>query len=116
MLMEAWGQDNSGGSNPVRTYVKRLSHNIRYWLPINHQPTNSLGSKWAVRLAILDANHDAEQPVSIPDRKGTGRVRKAVTARRRKPTPLQTARWKAAEKAKRKGLSMREIARELGIH
>ena len=47
---------------------------------------------------------------------GTGRVRKTVGPRRRKPTPLQTARWKAVQKAKRKGLSMREIARGLGIH
>ena len=44
------------------------------------------------------------------------RVRKAVTPRYRKPTPLQTARWRAVRKAKRKGLSIRGIARELGIH
>ena len=31
----------------------------------------------------------------------------------RKPTPLQTARWKAVQRAKRKGLSIRGIAREL---
>ena len=36
--------------------------------------------------------------------------------RSRKPTPLQTARWKAVQKAKRKGLSIRGIARELSIH
>ena len=24
LLMRVWGQDNSGGSSPVRTYVKRL--------------------------------------------------------------------------------------------
>ena len=47
---------------------------------------------------------------------GAGRVRRAVTPRRRKPTPLQTARWRAVRKAKRKGLSIRGIARELGIH
>ena len=34
----------------------------------------------------------------------------------RKPTPLQTARWKAVQKAKRNGLSIRGIARELRIH
>ena len=41
---------------------------------------------------------------------------KTVGPRLRKPTPLQTARWKAVQRAKRKGLSMRGIARELGIH
>ena len=50
------------------------------------------------------------------DRNGAARVRKTVTPRSRKPTPLQTARWKAVQKAKRKGLSIRGIARELGIH
>ena len=50
------------------------------------------------------------------DRNGAARVRKTVTARSRKPIPLQTARWKAVQKAKRKGLSIRGIARELGIH
>ena len=95
----------------LRGFAGRTAHS-----PISHQPTNGLGTKWAARLATLDANHDAEQPVSTSDRNGTGRVRKAVTPRRRKPTPLQTARWKAVQKAKRKGLSMRGIARELGIH
>ena len=50
------------------------------------------------------------------DRNGAARVRKTVTPRSRKPTPLQTARWKAVQKAKRKGLSVRGIARELSIH
>ena len=35
---------------------------------------------------------------------------------RRKPTPLQTARWNAVQKAKQRGLSIRGVARELGIH
>ena len=39
-----------------------------------------------------------------------------MTPSQRKPTPLQTARWRAVRKAKRKGLSIRGIARELGIH
>ena len=95
----------------LRSFTRRTTHS-----PIIHQPTNSLGTEWAARLATLDADHDAEQPVANSGRNGTGRVRKTVGPRRRKPTPLQTARWKAVQKAKRKGLSMRGIARELGIH
>ena len=95
----------------LRGFAGRTTHS-----PVIHQPTNGLGSKWAAKLATLDANHDAEQPVSTSGRNGTARVRKAVSPRRRKPTPLQTARWKAVQRAKRKGLSMRGIARELGIH
>ena len=93
------------------SFARRTTHS-----PIVHQPINDLGSKWVARLTALDANHGAEQQVDISSRNGTGQVRKAVSPRHRKPTPLQTARWKAVQKAKRKGLSIRGIARELGIH
>ena len=95
----------------LRGFAGRTTHS-----PIIHQPTNGLGSKWEAKLATLDANHDAEQPAATSGRNGTGRVRKAVGPRRKKPTPLQTARWKAVQRAKRKGLSIRGIARELRIH
>ena len=95
----------------LRSFTRRTTHS-----PIVHQPTNGLDSKWAAKLATLDANHVAEQPVATSGHNGKGRVHKAVSPRRRKPTPLQTARWKAVQRAKRKGLSMRGIARELGIH
>ena len=39
-----------------------------------------------------------------------------VTTSPRKPTFLQRERWKAVQQAKRKGLSIRGMARELGIH
>ena len=47
---------------------------------------------------------------------GTVRVRKAPDRSSRRPTPLQTARWNAVQKAKRRGLSIRGVAREVGIH
>ena len=34
----------------------------------------------------------------------------------RKPTFLQKERWKAIQKARRKGMSLRAIEREMGIH
>ena len=46
----------------------------------------------------------------------TVRVRKAPARSGRRPTPLQTARWNAVQKAKRRGLSIRRVAREVGIH
>ena len=63
------------------------------------------------KLAQLDVKvaHDTA------DSNGKESVRKATTTRRRKPTTLQTARWKAVQKTRRKGLSIRGIARELGI-
>ena len=39
---------------------------------------------------------------------------KATSAR--KPTFLQRERWKAIQKARRNGISLRAIERELGIH
>ena len=95
----------------LRGFAGRTAHS-----PIILQPTNGLGSKWAARLATQDINHNVDQSVEASGRNGTGRVRKSVGPRRRKPTPLQTARWRAVQKAKRKGLSIRGIARELGIH
>ncbi|MDE2686465.1 MAG: hypothetical protein OXI16_03055 [Chloroflexota bacterium] len=95
----------------LRGFAGRTAHS-----PVIHQPTNGLGSNWAARLATQDTNLDAEQQVDTSGRNGTARVRKVASPRRRKPTPLQTARWRAVQKAKRKGLSIRGIARELGIH
>ena len=93
--------------NILRNFTERTVHT-----PSSHLDSNGLGRRWADKLAQLDVevSHDTA------DSNGAGRVRKAVTPRRRKPTPLQTARWKAVRKAKRKGLSIRGIARELGIH
>ena len=42
-------------------------------------------------------------------------VRPAATPTR-EPTFLQKERWKAIQKARRKGMSLRAIERELGIH
>ena len=73
---------------------------------------NGLGRRWEAALAALDAQMDAGDA----DDNGAVSVRKAPAMQRRKPTPLQTARWNAVQKAKRRGLSIRGVARELGIH
>ena len=39
-----------------------------------------------------------------------------VTATPRKPTFLQRERWRAVQETKRRGLSIRGMAREFGIH
>ncbi len=95
----------------LRGFSGRTGHS-----PVPHLPNNGLGRKWTARLATLDTTHDAEDPLTTSGHNGTERVRKAAGQRRKKPRPLQTARWRAVQKAKRKGLSIRGIARELGIH
>ena len=77
---------------------------------------NGLGRRWEAALAALDAEMDAGDAGDTAVNNGTVRVRKAPAMQRRKPTPLQTARWNAVQKAKRRGLSIRRVAREVGIH
>ena len=93
--------------NILRNFTERTVHT-----PVLPIDSNGLGRRWVDKLAQLDG----ELSQDTADGNGAGRVRKAVSPRWRKPTPLQTARWKAVRKAKRKGLSIRGIARELGIH
>ena len=95
----------------LRGFAGRTGHT-----PASQLPNNGLGRRWMDRLAALDATNGTKRPPAISDRNGTESVRQAESQRRRKPTALQTARWKAVQKAKRKGLSIRGIARELGIH
>ena len=44
------------------------------------------------------------------------RIRKKATPVPRKPTPKQIARWEAVHAEKRRGLSIKGITRETGIH
>ena len=67
-------------------------------------------------MAALDTRMDITDADDTAVDNGSARVRKPPAMQRRKPTPLQTAKWNAVQKAKRKGLSIRGIARELGIH
>ena len=69
---------------------------------------NGLGRRWEAILEALDVDHTVDN--------GPVAVRKAAATPSRKPTPLQTARWNAVQKAKRRGLSIRSVARELAIH
>ena len=110
------GRDIPSQEAPPRPSILRGFAGRTVHTPVPLLPTNGLGRRWTARLTALDAARDAEKPVATSVRSGAGRVRKAAMRRHRKPTPLQTARWKAVQRAKRKGLSIRGIARELGIH
>ena len=52
----------------------------------------------------------------VARRLGRPRSPAPPTGQSRRPTPRQQARWRAVQKAKRRGLGLRAIARELGIH
>ena len=72
---------------------------------------NGLGSRWEAVLASLDRERSEES-----DREVVHRERKRAAPSARKPTPKQIARWEAVHAAKRKGLSIRGITRETGVH
>ena len=79
-----------------------------------HDP--ELASKPLVTtLDLPGANPDQEDgraaAIDDPDVAGL-----RVVASPRRPTFLQQERWKAVQQAKRRGLSIRGMARELGIH
>ena len=95
----------------LRSFDTRTVHTAG---PSRH--TNGVIRRSEDEVASMDTILEADRLRDDADRNGAARVRKTVTPRSRKPTPLQTARWKAVQKAKRKGLSIRGIARELGIH
>ena len=80
----------------------------------SHAPPyrNGLGSRWERVLASLD-----REGAEANDRDDSvARVRRTATPVPRKSTQKQTARWKAVHAAKRRGLSIRAITRETGIH
>ena len=95
----------------LRSFDTKTVHTT---VPSRH--TNGLSRRLKDGMAIADTILESAKLRDDADLNGAVRTRKAVTPRSRKPTPLQTARWKAVQKAKRKGLSIRGIARELGIH
>ena len=64
-------------------------------------------------LAALETVRIDEAPVKIDAGKDV--ASKAPITWGRPPTPAQLARWKAIQQARLKGLSLRAIARELGI-
>ena len=101
---------------PPRPGILRSFNDSSSHGPPPHGGLNGLGRRWETALAALDTEIDAGDADDTAVDNGTVRVRKAPAVSSRKPTPLQTARWNAAQKAKRRGLSIRGVARELGIH
>jgi len=99
----------------LRGLAGRTGHTVAPYLS-SKVNGNGLGGRSVTRLATPDQVHHVGKLIAVAGPNGTRRVRKPVSSPRREPTPLQTARWKAVQKAKRKGLSIRGIARELGIH
>ena len=82
----------------------------------SHAPSyrNGLGSRWERVLASLD--RERAEAIDGNHDNGAARIRRKATSVPRKPTPKQIARWEAVHAAKRRGLSIRAITKETGIH
>ena len=70
-------------------------------------------SATALELLNTEKDQEGDHAASIDD---MAVAELQVTASPRKPTFLQKERWKAVQRAKLKGLYIRGMARELGIH
>ena len=76
---------------------------------------NGLGEHWTAILEPLDSRAEDEgDQVDITESSPATSTPTIISPR--KPTFLQRERWKAVQKARRKGMSLRAIERELGIH
>ena len=88
--------------------MRRVNGHTSHALP----DRKGLGSRWVRVLASLDRERAGEN-----DRDDSAaRIRKKATSAPRKPTPKQIARWEAVHAAKRRGLSIRAIIMQTGIH
>ena len=83
--------------------------------PVPAFDAHSLGERWKATLESLEPRAEGENdPRMIID--GVTKAGKSSATPTRKPTFLQKERWKAIQKARRKGISLRGIEQELGIH
>ena len=80
----------------------------------SHVP-EELGEPQATAPETLNTMIDEAKDYN-PVRDREDMVAMTVSTSPRKPTFLQRERWKAIQKARRKGMSLRAIERELGIH
>ena len=106
---------------PPSPVFLRNGHQNSAAVPVAPSDANGLGERWTAALQPLDSGagagagaEDEEDQAAITDSAVPAGKPKAASPR--KPTFLERERWKAIQKARRKGMSLRAIGRELGIH
>ena len=83
--------------------------------PVASVEVNHWDERWTAHLMPLISSQEPEaDEVGVTN--GELAAVPPLTVVPRKPTFLQKERWKAVQKARRKGMSLRAIERELGIH
>ena len=100
---------------PPSPVFLRNGHGRSAPVPVPPSGAHGLGERWTAALEQLDSRVENERdPGDITGSAAASGKPKAASPR--KPTFLERERWKAIQKARRKGLSLRAIERELGIH
>ena len=100
---------------PPSPVLLRNGHGRSAPVPIPTSGDHGLGERWIETLEPLDSrSEDEDDPSMIIDDVATAGKPAATSAR--KLTFLQKERWKAIQKARRKGMSLRSIERELRIN
>ena len=102
---------------PPSPVFLRNGHGRSATVPAPPSPSGAdgLGERWTATLQPLASRaEDENEQGAITGRVAPAGKPKAASAP--KPTFLQRERWKAIQKAKAKGMSLRAIERELGIH
>ena len=100
---------------PPSPVFLRNGHERSATSPVAPYGAHGLGERWTATLKSQDSG--AENEKDQGDNTGSAAAAgKPKAASPRKPTFLERERWKAIQKARRKGMSLRAIERELGIH
>ena len=100
---------------PPSPVFLRNGHGRSAPVPAPPSGAHGLGERWTAALEQLDSRVENERdPGAITGSAAAAGKPKAASPR--KPTFLERERWKAIQKARRKGMSLRAIERELGIH
>ena len=100
---------------PPSPVLLRDGHGRSASVPVPPSDVDGLGERWIETLEPLHSESEYENdPSMIIDDVATAGKPAATSAR--KLTLLQKERWKAIQKARRKGMSLRSTEREMGIH
>ena len=99
---------------PPSPVFLRNSHGGSPTPPASSAGSSRLDQRWAAAIKPLDSLAADDDQADLTGGAAGASMPAIVPAR--KPTFLQRERWKAIQKARRKGMSLRAIQRELGIH
>ena len=100
---------------PPSPVFLRNGHGASASVPVPPSDANGLGEHLTAILEPLDSRAEDEgDQVDITESSPATSTPTIISPR--KPTFLQRERWKEVQKARRKGMSLRAIERELGIH